>query len=237
MTRRMVRNWTLVIASGALIAACGGSDDDEPAAEPAAASDGASDDSSGDDGAGDESSGDDTGDDESGAGSNDEAQDALDDAGVDMDLDELEETVKGFSSGEGGGVVTINGEAYTFEATGVCLVQGTDFVAEGLGSAPDGTPVWVSINHTMDDFDGDGEEGASIDVFVEVGKTELFGSGADDQPNWSASYYEGFGDDSRAISAELSGTTISGSGPISDYNGIAIPFGETAEMTFEANCG
>ena len=236
MTRRMVRNWTLMIASGALIAACGGSDD-EPAAAPAAASDDASGDASdgasGDDGAGDESAGDDG----SGAGSNDEAQETLDDLGVDMDLDELEETVKGFSSGEGGGVVTINGEAYAFEATGVCLVQGTDFVAEGLGAAPDGTPAWVSINHTFEDFDDDGTETMSVDVFVEVGKTELFGSGADDQPSWAASYYEGFGDDSRAITAELSGTSISGSGPISDYNGIAIPFGETAEMTFEANCG
>lgn len=174
--------------------------------------------------------------DEPASGTNDEAQESLDDAGVDIDLDELEDDIGDFSTGEGGGVVTIDGVAYTFEATGVCVYQGTDFVAEGLGQDPDGGPAWVSISASMEDFDGDGTEGPSIDVFVDPGRTELFGDSPDDAPAFSASYWEGFGDASQEIVYELSDGRISGSGPVQDFNGIAWPFGESREMSFEASC-
>lgn len=238
---------SLAVVAGLLVAACGG-DDDEPAAEPAEASadgeaadtsgDGSGDAGSDDDGSDDDSSGDDgSGTNDGGAGTNDEAQESLDDAGVDLDLDELEETVGNFSTGEGGGTVTIDGVVYTFEATGVCVVQGTDFVAEGLGQDPEGNPAWVSISASMEDFDGDGTEGPSIDVFVEPGKTELFGEGPDDAPDFSASYFEGIADPSQEIVYELSDGRITGRGPVQDFNGVAFPFGESREMSFEASCG
>jgi hypothetical protein len=94
--------------------------------------------------------------DDAGAGSNDEAQESLEEAGVDLDLDELEETVTGFSTGDDGGVVTIDGIAYEVES---------------------------SVGF---DFDGDGTDDPSASVSVSVGQTELFGSGPEDQPRYYA---------------------------------------------------
>lgn len=172
--------------------------------------------------------------DSSGEGTNDEAQESFDDAGVDLDLDQLEEDIAGFSTGEGGGTVTIDGAAYTFEATGVCISQGNDFAAEGLGEGPDGEAAWVSVNASEFDFDDDGTPDPSVDVYVEVGKTELFGSGPDDAPDWTASWVAGLG--MPEISYELDGGSISGSGEIQDVNGVAIGFGESVPFTFEASC-
>ncbi len=251
------RRLSLAFASATLLlAACGGSDDAEPAADDSVASadeSGETGDDSGDE-AGDvftesdpadddgavADDGSDGGDDDSGDGSgtNDEAQESLDDAGIDVDLDELEETVTGMSTGEGGGEVVIDGATYAFAAE-ICIVQGNDFTAEGLGEAPDGTPAWVSISYSADgfDFDNDGEGDTTFDLFVEVGKSELFGSGADDQPDWSASKLDAAtmqtGED---ITVQLDGGTLSGSGPIQDFNGVAIPFGESVDMTFQATC-
>lgn len=239
----------MLVAVGCTLAACGGSDeagaeaeseessvggtdDDEVEIDDASDSEGGgADDAGGSDGAG--------GSDEAGgAGSNGEAQQSLDDAGVDLDLDALEESAAGFSTGDGGGTVTIDGVDYGFEAD-ICIAQGPSFVAEGLAEAPDGTPAWVSISHEADgfDFDGDGEGDATLDVFVEVGRAEMFGSGGDDQPDWSASKIDSaamsMGED---LTVDFDGNNITGGGPISDYNGVAIPFGETAPMTFEAAC-
>ena len=251
MKRDHSKMLTLAVVAGLVLAACGGSDDDtaadppaadepapadaddEPTEEPAPADPpdaGGDDDGDGDDG----SNG--GGDDGDGSTGLDDVQESLDDAGVDLDLEELEETIGNFSTGEGGGVVTIDGVAYTFGATAVCIFQGTDFVAEGLGQDPDGNPAWVSISLGVDDLDGDGEEGPSIDIFVEPGRTELFGDGPDDAPDFTASYWDGFSDPSMEITYELSDGVARGSGPIQDYSGIAIPFGENGEMTFEASC-
>lgn len=240
--KQAYRRMTAVLITGGLVfAGCGGDDDSDSSSEPVSQDDAGADDATdtGDDGsdagADDDSGGDDS--DLDGSGSNDEAQESFDDAGVDMDLDELEESIGGMGSGDGGGVVTIDGGEYPFEANGVCLAQGTDFVAEGLGQTPDGEPAWVSISMSNDDFDGDGDESQYIDVFVEVGKTELFGSGGDDQPDWSASYTDEFENPDMEIVAELNGSTASGNGPIQDYNAVAIPFGESVDMSFEASCG
>ncbi len=208
----------VLVAVGCALAACGGSDDVAIEEESGSEAGGA--------------------DEAGGAGSNEEAQQSLDDAGVDLDLDALEETAAGFSTGDGGGTVTIDGAAYGFEAD-ICIAQGTSFVAEGLAAAPDGTPAWVSISYEGDsfDFDSDGEDDTTLDVYVEVGRTEMFGSGGDDQPDWTATKVDSativIGED---VTVDFDGDNIAGGGPISDYNGVAVPFGETAPMTFEASC-
>lgn len=235
----------LAAAAGLALAGCGGSDDEPAAESPSAAvdadagDDGAGDaaddarDDAADDGAGDDGAGDDGG----GSSGRDDLQQSLDDVGVDLDLEGLEETISGFSTGEGGGVVTIDGVAYTFEATAVCIWQGTDFVAEGLGSDPAGNPAWVSINASDDDFDGDGNPDRAIDVFVEVGRTELFGDGPDDAPDFVGTYYDSdWMSPEDEIVYELSNGILRGSGPVQDYSGTAIPFGERGQMTFEASC-
>jgi hypothetical protein len=213
-----VRNATLVIASVLTFAtaACGGSDDSSDS-DSATAPDATT---------ASEASGDveEAEDDASGDGSNDDAQENLDEAGVDLDLEELEETVGGFSTGEGGGVVTINGIAYTFEAE-ICVDQAPDFVAAGPGASDDGTPAWVDVSL------GDESDGEST-VTVEVGKTELFGSGGDDQPDFYAGNFGDFND----FTFTLEGGQASGSGEIQDYNGVAVAFGERLPFTFEAVC-
>ena len=245
MKRDHPKLMTLAITAGLVVAACGGDDDttsapaaeqpaaEQPAAEqpPAAGAGADGDGSDGDDG---DDAGEAGGDD--GSASQNDAQQSLDDAGVDLDLEEYADNLSNFSTGEGGGVVTIDGVAYTFGATGVCIFQGTDFVAEGLGQDPDGNPAWVSISLGVDDLDGDGVDGPTVDIFVEPGRTELFGDGPDDAPDFTASYWEGFSDPSEEIVYELSNGLARGSGPVQDYSGIAIPFGERGEMEFEASC-
>jgi hypothetical protein len=111
-------------------------------------------------------------------------------------------------------------------------------VAAGVGAGPDGTPAWIDISYAADsDFDGDGVEDVTLDIMVEVGKTEVFGSGADDQPDWSASKLDSssmqMGEE---IDVTFDGNSITRSGPIEDFYAVAVPFGESVPMTFEATC-
>ncbi len=207
----------LVVAVLAL-SACGGSDD---------SGESGTNNTSGEAATADESA------DADGAGSNDEAQESLDEAGVDLDLDELEETVTGFSTGEGGGVVTIDGVAYEYVAE-ICISQGTDFVASGPSQSPDGTPAWVEVESSVVlDLDGDGTEDASASVNVNVGQTEMFGGGPDDQPRFSASstIYE------EAFSYTLENGRMAGSGELQDHNFVVLEFDEVLPFTFDASCG
>lgn len=176
------------------------------------------------------------GDDVSGEGSNDETQENLDEAGVDLDLDELEDTAAALSTGEGGGVVTIDGVDWTFEAE-VCIAQGGSLVVTGPGSSSDGTLGFVDVSvETEEDIDSDGEVDESVTVSVEVGKTEMFGSGPDDQPDWYAAVTAFGGVETREFEYQLSDGRITGEGTIQDFNGVAIPFGESVPFSFEAGC-
>ena len=209
------------------MSACGGSDDSD------SGNGGEADSNSGEAPSASESSEAAESDDADGAGSNDEAQESLDEAGVDVDLDELEETITDFSTGDGGGVVTIDGVAYEYVAD-VCISQGTDFVASGPGQSPDGTAAWVEVESSAGiDLDGDGAEDTSSSVNVTVGQVELFGSGPDDQPRFSADsniYVESF-------SYTLDGGRMTGSGEIQDHNFVVLDAGESLPFTFEASCG
>ena len=218
-----------VVMVGVLaLVACGGSDD----------SSGGSDDSSNESVAdsADSSGGsvadsaDDSSDDD-GDGSNDEAQESLEEAGVDLDLDELEETVTGFSTGDGGGVVTIDGVAYEYVAE-ICIVQGTDFVASGPGQGSDGTPAWVEVESSVGfDFDGDGTDDPSASVSVSVGQTELFGSGPEDQPR----YYAESNVYDQSLTYTLDGGRMMGSGEMTDRNDYEN-YDKSYPVTFEASC-
>jgi hypothetical protein len=237
MTSRSIP--AVLTAAALALAACGGSSDDgggiadNPGVTEQDSGANERDSSTNEQDSGDGGSGDDV----TGDGSNDEAQQNLDDAGLDIDLDALEDTVAGFSTGDGGGVVNIADDVYTFEAQ-ICVAQGASFTASGPGTSAAGVPAWVDISYSNDfDFDGDGASDVTVDLSVEVGKTEVFGSGGDDEPSFSANKIDSAtlksGED---ITFTFDGNTISGAGPIADFSGVAVPFGETVPMTFDATC-
>jgi hypothetical protein len=210
----MISMLAVTAAGGLVIAACGGSDDQaSPGASPVQSSA-------------------DTSAAETEMDDPDAAQAALDDAGADVDLEEYADNLSGFNTGEGGGVVTIDGVPWTYTAE-VCIAQDLDFIAAGPGESPDGTPAWIDVTASGDfDVDGDGENDRIVDVYVTVGQTGMFGGGSEDDPDYAASSMF-----SEGLTFTLDGGRISGSGEIEDYNGIAIPYGERRPVTFEAACG
>jgi hypothetical protein len=85
------------------------------------------------------------------------------------------------------------------------------------------------------DIDGDGDDDFSFDVAIEPDAgpdVDL-----DTLPDFYAIKVES--DDftqGQDIAVTLDGSHLFGSGPIEDFNGIAIPEGESRPMTFDATC-
>ncbi|NIR37628.1 MAG: hypothetical protein GWN73_17970, partial [Actinobacteria bacterium] len=109
-------------------------------------------------------------------------------------LENAEDLAESFGD-DGRGTIEINGETIEFTSE-ICFAGFGDFTIEGLGAAGDGTPVWVSISHSeqsreemlefMDEemvelLYGDADPIIDSSVSVEYGRSEVFGSGADDQ--------------------------------------------------------
>lgn len=223
------RTLLVQIASvGLLLSACGGSDDATDLAAPAVPGESELDIDGGLDGA-----------------SDNDVQQQLDDNGVDVDLDEIGEGLDDFNTGEGGGSIVIDGLTYEYDAE-ICIAFEGDLTIDGLGVGPDGTPFWGSIQvselnraemeevaalpvEALDALFGDKESGMNVEVDVEVGRTELFGSGPDDLPSYSAATLL---DEPilGAITYELNGDEVSGSGEIVDDNFTSRPF------EFSGNC-
>ncbi|MEQ8840957.1 MAG: hypothetical protein RIB98_08245 [Acidimicrobiales bacterium] len=166
------------------------------------------------------------------------------------DLEDLMENAEDMAEsfgGSGSGTVSINDETISF-ASEICFAGQGDFTIEGAGETADGTPVWVSIDQStdsredMEDFmseemldtmfgDADTMTNASFDV--EYGRAELFGSGDDTMPNFSA--FSGVGSEDQ-LTMELSGNGASGSGEATDFNFVSGDFEERYPFTFEASC-
>ena len=134
-----------------------------------------------------------------------------------------------------GGVVTIAGEQWIFVAE-VCITEG-GLIVEGPGVGPDETAAWVHVSlDTSTDFDGDGQLDTSATVAVEVGRTDLSVEPSEDHPDYYATSTRTGSFEYREFEHTLEGTRLFGSGEIQDYNAIALPFGETAEFTFDVSC-
>jgi len=101
---------------------------------------------------------------------------------------------------DNGGTVTVDGVTYTIEPE-ICIAEAPNVAVEGLGTAPDGTVAWVSVNRavtrredvtgvmdpqTITRLFGDKDEIDEIAVSVDVGKTEPVGEPSGDQPSWAA---------------------------------------------------
>jgi len=236
--------FALPVAAALLIVSCGGSSDES------------ADDSTGE-AVTEESAGEDSGseqaeaasDEDSGAeaGSNEEAEA---NSGLDIDLDELEDSLGDFSTGEGRGIVTVDGVTYEFEGE-ICIAFEGEITLEGPGVTPDGDPFWGVIEvgetqraeladagideATLDSFFGDQASAVDASVGVEVGRSELFGEGPDDLPDYSASIVldrvaEG------EITFEADATSVTGSGQMIDANNVVMEFGETVPFEFSGGC-
>jgi hypothetical protein len=174
--------------------------------------------------------------------------DAVDEALESGDFGELEEMARSFNTGEGGGSITIGDVTYTV-VSDICIVQLPNVTVEGPATGSDGSVAWVSVDRsitTRDElaefvdestlellFPDGAEEMEDVLVSVEVGRTELFGSGAEDQPSWESSIGS-FG--SGELEFEATANGLRGQGTAADFNGIGAPFGETVPMEFEVGC-
>lgn len=160
-------------------------------------------------------------------------------------IEELEDLAESLS-GSGSGTVEINGTTITFTSDQCIAFQG-DLSIEGPGTTSDGDPAWVRISHTvdsraelaefldeemLDQLYGDAETIVDGSLDIDYGRTELFGSGAYDQPSFSASTSVG----TDAMQIDVSGSSVQGSGTATDYNGIAGDFDASFPFTFSAGC-
>lgn len=160
-------------------------------------------------------------------------------------IEELEDLAESLS-GSGTGTVDINGTTITFTSD-QCIAFQDDLSIEGPGTTSDGDPAWVRISHTVDSraelaefieeellqqLYGDAETIVDAAIDIDYGRTELFGSGAYDQPSFSASTSVGTDD----MQVEVSGSSIQGTGTAVDYNGIAGEFDATFPFSFAAGC-
>lgn len=230
------RTLLVPIASvGLLLSACGaGSDDASDQGAPAVPDASEQDTDSGQDADGGQD------------GTTDEdVQQQLDDNGVDVDLGEMSDGMSDFNTGEGGGTIVIDGLVYEYDAE-VCIAFETDLTIDGPGTGPDGTPFWGSISVSelnrsdmeelgilpvegIDALFGDKESGMSVEVDVDVGRTDMFGSGPDDLPQYSAATLL---DDPvlGSIEYEVNGAEVSGSGEMVADASTSVPF------EFSGNC-
>lgn len=178
--------------------------------------------------------------------------DDLSDGSLDStDLDDLMETAENMAESfgdSGAGTVSINGETIEFSSE-ICFSGQGDFTIEGAGTTDSGVPVWVSISQNVDSREelaefmgddmvelvyGDADPIVSSEFSVEYGRTEMFGSGADDMPDFSASSGTVGQDD---LQMSVDGQSASGSGSAADFNYVAGEFDTRFDFTFSVACG
>lgn len=132
------------------------------------------------------------------------------------------------------GLVRIGAVDYPF-TTETCDVDDLGFSVLGFGASSSGQPVEIDIVAETVDLDGDSTVDISFDMFVVPNVAA--GVDVSNLPDFYASKVKtssfSEGDD---IVVTVSGTRVSGSGPIEDFNGVAAPDGQTLPMTFDVQC-
>ena len=176
----------------------------------------------------------------------------LEDFDPETDLEDLFAGLDDFISGfgrDGSGTVTVDGVTYRVESDS-CIAFGDDFFMDGPAVGSDGSEAWVSVSRDittradmedfmdesmLDNLFGDSDVLDEAYVEVQVGVTSRFGF-SDDEPNWYAVSDSGWAFGDGVIEFEMTGNGIRGSGRAEDQNGIAVDWGETAPIEFEAAC-
>lgn len=173
----------------------------------------------------------------------------LDDLDLDSMFEDLDDMMTGLAGGDGAGVITVDGVAYTVDAD-ICYVSASEFFFDGPAVGADGSQGWASVSHSvttreemseyLDDdmiefmFPDDADVIIDFDVEVRVGATGRFDF-SDDHYSWSA--YGGdviFGD--ALVTYEVSGNTLRGSGQAEDSNFVDSDWGDTVPIEFEVSC-
>ena len=149
----------------------------------------------------------------------------------------------------GSGTVTVEGETISFTSE-ICFAGQGDFSIDGLGTASDGTPVWVSISHSDDSraellevmdesmvemLYGDAERIIDSSVSIDFGRDELFGDAPDDQPSFNATSSQFAGE--AVVELVVNGDSVSGSGMATDYNYVAGDWDTFFPVEVQASCG
>lgn len=164
-------------------------------------------------------------------------------------MESAEDLAESFGD-DGAGTIEIDGETIDFTSE-VCFAGFGDFTIEGLGAAADGTPVWVSISHSVqsrqellefmdeemvDLVYGDADPIIESSIGVDFGRGEMFASSPDDQPSFQAAS-GGFVGPEVSVDIVVSDSGARGSGVATDNNFVSGDFDATFPFTFDAACG
>lgn len=140
----------------------------------------------------------------------------------------------GDSLGIGEGLVRIDDVDHPF-VTDLCDVDDSGFFIFGTGTSSGGDPFEIDISGDTIDLDGDGTDDLNFDLVV------TYDGGSNDSssvPEFYASkvvtstFTEG-----EDVTVTVDGSSVSGSGPIEDFNEVAAAAGTTLPMTFAVRCG
>lgn len=161
-----------------------------------------------------------------------DAAQAGDDAEQDTDEDQPSQPAAGR------GMIEIAGTPYDFEAE-ACFESGSFLQISGPGVSADGVLFYGSIDVNEDeDYDEDGTPDPSGTVTLEFGTDSAFGGADDAMASYEATLLI-VGDqiDIREFDYDLDGSgNISGSGTITDYNGVETEFNEYVDLKFSGGC-
>lgn len=173
----------------------------------------------------------------------------------DLDLDELgsdaSDAIDSLSTGAGSATITIDGVAYQMDAAS-CFDFDGSLNLDGPGLTASGESFWGAIDYTVNDraemlesglFEeeflqqmfGDKQQAIDLSVSVTVGQLDRFESAPDGLPEYTADVFMDnpvFG----TLTFQRDGSTVSGSGEMTDSNGVAVGYGELIPFEFSASC-
>ncbi len=151
-----------------------------------------------------------------------------------------------------GGVITIEGVEYPFEATG-CIDLFGDLLADGTGTTEDGTVYFAGVSYLLNVRDdsllppemsdeeiaeaiASGGIQEDVSVLVDLGRAEVLAETPDDQPSFRAE--RSFGNDIEGSldTWQFVDGVLSGSGTVIDRNGVALRNDAEGSLEFVATC-
>lgn len=139
--------------------------------------------------------------------------------------------------GGGAGTIVIDGVTHDFNAD-VCFSEPDFLQVSGAGVADDGVPFYASISiNTNEDYDDDGSLDTAADVTVEFGAETAFDRVPDDMASYSASTLESASFEFAEFEFEIGADgKATGSGEITDTNGIGTAYGTYVPLEFSGGC-